>query len=168
MCTLFICGKLITGSSKASRLWRHRTSCLRGHEIPGHLDVMPSEHRARTGTRCHTNPFLSFLNTHWLSWWQQQRNIYNIDRLPVQRLSHWINVRALCSFNYAVCHEDMWGNGGIAPPFLTSTLDGGEWPVSRPWYPLHMRLGGPESWFGRYEEKKILSLPGIDSRPSIP
>jgi hypothetical protein len=26
-----------------------------------------------------------------------------------------------------------WGSGGIAPPLLTSTLDGGEWLASRPW-----------------------------------
>jgi hypothetical protein len=25
----------------------------------------------------------------------------------------------------ALCHEDIWESGGIAPPFLTSALDGG-------------------------------------------
>jgi hypothetical protein len=25
----------------------------------------------------------------------------------------------------ALCHEDIWGSGGIAPTFLTSTRDGG-------------------------------------------
>jgi hypothetical protein len=25
-----------------------------------------------------------------------------------------------------------WGSEGIAEPFLTSALDGGEWPASRP------------------------------------
>jgi hypothetical protein len=29
-------------------------------------------------------------------------------------------------------HEDIWGSGGIAPPFLTSELDGSEWLVSCP------------------------------------
>jgi hypothetical protein len=29
-------------------------------------------------------------------------------------------------------HEHVWRSGGIAPPFLTSTLDGGEWSASRP------------------------------------
>jgi hypothetical protein len=24
-----------------------------------------------------------------------------------------------------------WGSGGVAPPFLTSALDGGEWSASR-------------------------------------
>jgi hypothetical protein len=32
----------------------------------------------------------------------------------------------------STCHEDIWGSGGIAPPFLTSALDGGEWSTSHP------------------------------------
>jgi hypothetical protein len=28
-------------------------------------------------------------------------------------------------------HEDVWGSGGIAPPFLTSALDGGQLSASR-------------------------------------
>jgi hypothetical protein len=28
------------------------------------------------------------------------------------------------------CHEDIWENGGRAPPVLISTLDGVEWPAS--------------------------------------
>jgi hypothetical protein len=31
-----------------------------------------------------------------------------------------------------LCHEDMWGSGGIAPPFLASALDGGGWSASCP------------------------------------
>jgi hypothetical protein len=34
---------------------------------------------------------------------------------------------SLCLISYALFHEDMWGSGGRAPPFLNSTLDGGEW-----------------------------------------
>jgi hypothetical protein len=30
----------------------------------------------------------------------------------------------LCFSSQAPCHEDVWGNGGIAPPFLTLALDG--------------------------------------------
>jgi hypothetical protein len=35
-------------------------------------------------------------------------------------------------FNYVIkhCHEGVWGNGGIAPPFLTSALYGCEWSSS--------------------------------------
>jgi hypothetical protein len=29
----------------------------------------------------------------------------------------------LCLINYALRHEDVWGSGWIAPPFLTSELD---------------------------------------------
>jgi hypothetical protein len=34
--------------------------------------------------------------------------------------------------NQAPRHKDVWGSGGIAPPLLTSALDGGEWSASRP------------------------------------
>jgi hypothetical protein len=46
------------------------------------------------------------------------------------------------------------GSGGIAPPFLSLPLDGGEWPASRPG--AHW-IGG---WVGgRYgEEKNVLPL----------
>jgi hypothetical protein len=38
----------------------------------------------------------------------------------------------LCLTNYTlrVCHEDIWGNGGIAPPFFTSSLGVGKWSAS--------------------------------------
>jgi hypothetical protein len=47
-------------------------------------------------------------------------------------ISAWIRGKgkvnlALCLISEALCHEDIWGSGGIAPPFLTSTLGGGEW-----------------------------------------
>jgi hypothetical protein len=29
-------------------------------------------------------------------------------------------------------HEDIWGSGGIALPFLISKLDGGEWSATVP------------------------------------
>jgi hypothetical protein len=38
---------------------------------------------------------------------------------------------SLSMSNSAVCHIDIWNRGGIDPPFLTSTLDGGEWRASR-------------------------------------
>jgi hypothetical protein len=36
-----------------------------------------------------------------------------------------------------------------------------------PWYPLDMRLGGPQSWFGHgVEEKNSQPPPGIEPRLS--
>jgi hypothetical protein len=31
---------------------------------------------------------------------------------------------SLCFMDSALCHEDVWRIGDIAPPFLTSALDG--------------------------------------------
>jgi hypothetical protein len=36
--------------------------------------------------------------------------------------------------SYALCNEDILGNRGRAPFFLTSALDGDEWSASRPCY----------------------------------
>jgi hypothetical protein len=33
----------------------------------------------------------------------------------------------ICTNNLAPFLEDVWGSGGISPPFLTSALDGYEW-----------------------------------------
>jgi hypothetical protein len=33
---------------------------------------------------------------------------------------------SLCIINLSLCHEDIWGSGGIASPFLTSARDGAE------------------------------------------
>jgi hypothetical protein len=75
----------------------------------------------------------------------------------------------LCLISSALCHEDIWGSEGIASPFLTSALDGGEWSASRPCrftpgrnstrYPLVMRLGGPQGRSGSCGEEKNLALP---------
>jgi hypothetical protein len=41
-------------------------------------------------------------------------------------------VKSLCLINEALYHYNIWGSGGIAPPFLTSTLVGSEWSASCP------------------------------------
>jgi hypothetical protein len=38
---------------------------------------------------------------------------------------------SLYVISYTLLHEDVWGSAGIAPPFLTSELDGSEWSSSR-------------------------------------
>jgi hypothetical protein len=72
-------------------------------------------------------------------------------------------------------NEGVWGSWVIAPPFVTSGLDGGEWSIPRPChfipgekntqYPLIRRLGEPQGQYGRYGEKKdSLPLPRIEPR----
>jgi hypothetical protein len=73
------------------------------------------------------------------------------------------------------------GSGGIAPPLLTSGLDGGERSASRPGrvtapprgkehrYKFDKMLNGPQSQSERCgEEKTLLPLPGIECRLSCP
>jgi hypothetical protein len=48
-------------------------------------------------------------------------------------LNHFVKVQVKLSLwliNYTALHEEVWGSGGIAPPFLTSLIDGGEWSAS--------------------------------------
>jgi hypothetical protein len=75
-------------------------------------------------------------------------------------------------------HEDMWGSGGIAPPFLTSALDGGEWSASRPGtftsekgIPVTHRIRGwvcPRTGLEAMEKRKILPLPGFETQRCSP
>jgi hypothetical protein len=76
---------------------------------------------------------------------------------------------SLCLTNYVLRHEGVWGSEGIPPPILTSTLVRGEWSASRPGrftpgkeprYPLNKRMGGPQSWFERRREERILDSIG--------
>jgi hypothetical protein len=69
-------------------------------------------------------------------------------------------------------------SGGIAPIFLTSALDAGEWSATRrcsftpqgrsPQYPLDRRLGGPRSRSGRRGEEKNLAPAGNRNRAVQP
>jgi hypothetical protein len=70
------------------------------------------------------------------------------------------------------------GGGGIAPPFLTLSLDGGEWsasrrgcfiPGERPLYPLARRLGGSQSRLDAVKRSLgAMLLPEFKHWPSIP
>jgi hypothetical protein len=82
---------------------------------------------------------------------------------------------SICFINQALCHEDIWDSGGIAPPFMTSALDrvSGQLhalaalPMGKePVVPTDCRLGGPRSWSGRYGEEKILA-PAKNWTPTI-
>jgi hypothetical protein len=66
-----------------------------------------------------------------------------------------------------VVPEGVEASGGIAPPFVTSAPDGGEWSASCPGerappYPLDMRLGGPTLW------SRVKSCPCQESNPNCP
>jgi hypothetical protein len=67
----------------------------------------------------------------------------------------------------------MKANGGVNVQihiFLMSALAGSEWSAScpshflpqgkGPWYPLDRRLGGPQTWSGRFGEEKNLDPTG--------
>lgn len=69
--------------------------------------------------------------------------------------------------NWPLCHEVIWGSDVEIHIFLTLALVVGEWSASLtllllyPWgkstqYPLHLRMGGPQSWSGSHVKRKIL------------
>jgi hypothetical protein len=65
-----------------------------------------------------------------------------------------------CGSYICLC-EDILGSGCIAPPFLTSALDEGEWPASRPCRvtPGTHLIGGwvnPRTGLDHMEKRKIL------------
>jgi hypothetical protein len=77
----------------------------------------------------------------------------------------------MCLINLAPHHEDVWGNAGIAPPFLISALGGGEWsascifhfiPRKRAQYPLDMKFDGPRAAPHALSRNKLFSPPGIE------
>jgi hypothetical protein len=67
------------------------------------------------------------------------------------------------------------GSGGIAPPFLTSALDGGERSASLPDHFTPGEVAPGAHWTGDWvchragldtvEKRKILPLPGIEPQP---
>jgi hypothetical protein len=71
--------------------------------------------------------------------------------------------------NYAECHEDIWGNEGIAPPVLTSTLESRFTSVEGA--PGTHGIGGwvgPRADLDAVEGEKIFPQPGIGPQLSIP
>jgi hypothetical protein len=85
----------------------------------------------------------------------------------------------LCLINYTPPHEDVRRSGGLAPLFVTSALDGGEWSTLRlgrftpggqsPRYPFVRRLDGPQSQSGCCGvEKDPLLLSEIELWPFQP
>jgi hypothetical protein len=83
---------------------------------------------------------------------------------------------SLCLINQAPRHEDIWGSGGIAPPYFTSILDGGEWSASRPFRFTPREIAPRAHWIGGWvgprvdldavEKGQILPLSRIKPRSS--
>jgi hypothetical protein len=74
----------------------------------------------------------------------------------------------LCLISYAISPECNKWRGGIAPTFLSSALDGGEWSASRTLYPLDRMLGGPQSRSGSCGNEKNHALPEFETWSSNP
>jgi hypothetical protein len=90
-------------------------------------------------------------------------------------VTNFIQNVPLYLINQALCHEDIWGSGGITRPFLASAQDRGEWSASRPCRftpgenPLHpsdRKLGGPQRRSGHCGEDKILHCPESNPTPA--
>jgi hypothetical protein len=81
---------------------------------------------------------------------------------PLTQFENRQSTLQLCSLR----HEDIRESGGIAPTFLTSALDGGEWSASRPcrFTPGEVAPGthgiggwvGPRVGLGAVEKRNIL------------
>jgi hypothetical protein len=57
----------------------------------------------------------------------------------------------------------MWGSGGIAPPFLTSALDGGEWSASRPGHFTPGEIATDTHWIGGWVDRRV-GLDAVENR----
>jgi hypothetical protein len=68
---------------------------------------------------------------------------------------------SLTSIYYILCHEGVWGSGGIALPFLTLTLNGGEWSASRPgsFTIISLENNGPKFNFNYAQPYVLISPP---------
>jgi hypothetical protein len=83
---------------------------------------------------------------------------------------------SLCLINEAPRHEDVWGSGGIRPPFLTTALDKDEWVVSRPCRFIseetvpftHFIRGWAVAQSRPGHWRRILTPAGIEPWPSSP
>jgi hypothetical protein len=79
--------------------------------------------------------------------------------MPLERiqLRRFMNERQ--SFiKLPLCHEDVWESGGIAPPFLTSVLGGGEWSASLSGYFISGERAMSTHWIRDWVDPQSRSL----------
>jgi hypothetical protein len=80
----------------------------------------------------------------------------------------------LCLTSQSLNHEDIWGNGSVTPPILTTALDGCKWSashycrfISRKKIPFRThRIEGwlvPQNRSGCCGEEKKRAMPGTES-----
>jgi hypothetical protein len=74
---------------------------------------------------------ISFLSSH------KEELMYSVCHNAKMNLKWHVELKAKtklspCLINWALCYEDVWESGGIAPPFLTLELSEGELSVPRP------------------------------------
>jgi hypothetical protein len=102
---------------------------------------------------------------------------YFIDFLyaPCSLIINYLKCTLVQALRLCSGHAAHRWSRGIAPPFLTTAVEGGEGSVSRPGrslppgktqYPLYRRLGGPQGWSGQV--RKIWPLPGFDPQTVQP
>jgi hypothetical protein len=60
----------------------------------------------------------------------------------------------------------MWGSGGIAPSFLTSALDGGEWSASRPCRFAPGKGAPVTHWIGNWVGSRV-GLDAVEKRKNL-
>jgi hypothetical protein len=65
----------------------------------------------------------------------------------------------------SLCHEDVWGSGGIAPTFLTSALHGDEWSVSRPCLFTLGETAPDTHWIGGWVNPRV-GLDDVEKKES--
>jgi hypothetical protein len=76
--------------------------------------------------------------------------------------------------NKALCHDDVWGSEGTAPPFLTTASDGGEWSATLTSCFTPREIAPGTHWIGGWVgpragldavEKRRISCPCRESNP---
>jgi hypothetical protein len=117
---------------------------------------------------------ISTLSTTNPTWLDPDLNPGRRGRKPAtNRLRYGAALRPRLRWKNSIkIYRNVWRSGGTAPPFLTSTLDGGEWSASRPasFTPVERApgihwIGGrvdPRAGLDDVEKRKFLTVPGLE------
>jgi hypothetical protein len=89
-----------------------------------------------------------------------------LSTLSTILILYFISVIICGIINYAPHHEDIRENGGIAPPFLTSVLDGGELSASCPCCFTPGETASGTHWIGDWVAPRA-GLDVVEKRESL-